>query len=1043
MKQYELKDDVFVIREYDRCPPFTSFLPGLAGADGIPVWAYYVNRGQGLCSFGIGNKDNAAMEFSPANLAYEDTARKGFRTFLRCNGSFWEPFSPLEQGEVHRDFQIHANRFSVEESNAESGLKTQAEYFTVPHEEYGALARRLSITNLLEQPVQIEGLDGMARVIPYGLKNSEFKEMANLLKSWTELRNLENSIPFYTLRGSTEDSAQVEEIRGGWFYAAFAENSPICPVYDPQAVFGEETGLSCPMVFRENGLNGVLNTPQNFENRIPCGLVPFRSELAPGETFELFTLIGFSESPAAVNARAAELCSREYFMKKREEADALTDRLTDDVDCHTAYPVFNRYIRQCYLDNFLRGGYPCNFRTADGNVPYYLYSRKHGDPERDYNFFSIAGEFYSQGNGNFRDVCQNRRNDIFFHPETGEHNIRLFFSLIQADGYNPLEVCGSTFSVKSGKEKELEALLRSMGKAQPMLRKICAGRFTPGQAVRAAKNETELPADFLENLLALCEENTEANFKEGYWSDHWMYTLDLLDGYRRIYPDKMAALLYGDTSYRFFESPVRFRPLRERCVNRNGEIRQYNAVVPDEKKKAAGFSQSGTHWLKTAQGEEYRTTLTAKLISLAVNKFICLDPQGMGIEMEGGKPGWNDAMNGLPGLFGSGMSETFSLRKLIGFLQSFCAEQPVLLHEELAKLVLSVQKSLEEMKSGELDEFHYWSRMVSLREIFRESIRFGLSGREEQIFAKTLSDLFSSMQNRVDDGIQKALVYGRKIIPTYFTYRVTEYETDKKTGEIEIKGFEAAPLPCFLEAPAKLFGWLSDEKEKQEAYRAVRASGLFDQKLNMYKTSEPIDSISMECGRIRAFTPGWLERESIFLHMEYKYLLALLKSGMYAEFFQDIPTMLIPFLPPEQYGRSTLENSSFLASSANPDPRVHGRGFVSRLSGSTTEALSMWILMFVGEKQFTLEEGELCFTLHPVLPAEFFDAKGIAECTIFSKCRLMYYNPQRKATFGEGAVKVTKIILPAGTVWQGGQIRGKAAEQLRNGEIFRIEVFLA
>ena len=30
-------------------------------------------------------------------------------------------------------------------------------------------------------------------------------------------------------------------------------------------------------------------------------------------------------------------------------------------------------------------------------------------------------------------------------------------------------------------------------------------------------------------------------------------------------------------------------------------------------------------------------------------KFSTLDPFGMGVEMEGGKPGWNDAMNGLPG----------------------------------------------------------------------------------------------------------------------------------------------------------------------------------------------------------------------------------------------------------------------------------------------------------------------------------------------------------------------------------------------------------
>ena len=49
-------------------------------------------------------------------------------------------------------------------------------------------------------------------------------------------------------------------------------------------------------------------------------------------------------------------------------------------------------------------------------------------------------------------------------------------------------------------------------------------------------------------------------------------------------------------------------------------------------------------------------------------KFSTLDPYGMGVEMEGNKPGWNDSMNGLPGLFGSGMSETYELKRLIAFI---------------------------------------------------------------------------------------------------------------------------------------------------------------------------------------------------------------------------------------------------------------------------------------------------------------------------------------------------------------------------------------
>ena len=57
-------------------------------------------------------------------------------------------------------------------------------------------------------------------------------------------------------------------------------------------------------------------------------------------------------------------------------------------------------------------------------------------------------------------------------------------------------------------------------------------------------------------------------------------------------------------------------------------------------------------------------------------------------------------------------------------------------------------------------------------------------------------------------------------------------------------------------------------------------------------------------------------------------------------------------MTPEVYGRSILENSSFIASSRNPNPNNHGRGFVARLSGTTSEMLSMYLLMMQGEKSF-------------------------------------------------------------------------------------------
>ena len=39
--------DRFLLEDFDARSTFASFLPGVAGYFGKPVWAFYVNRGQG------------------------------------------------------------------------------------------------------------------------------------------------------------------------------------------------------------------------------------------------------------------------------------------------------------------------------------------------------------------------------------------------------------------------------------------------------------------------------------------------------------------------------------------------------------------------------------------------------------------------------------------------------------------------------------------------------------------------------------------------------------------------------------------------------------------------------------------------------------------------------------------------------------------------------------------------------------------------------------------------------------------------------------
>jgi len=223
----------------------------------------------------------------------------------------------------------------------------------------------------------------------------------------------------------------------------------------------------------------------------------------------------------------------------------------------------------------------------------------------------------------------------------------------------------------------------------------------------------------------------------------------------------------------------------------------------------------------------------------------------------------------------------------------------------------------------------------------------------------------------------------------------------------------------------------------------VKNSELYDKNLKMYKTSVPIEHISMENGRIRAFTAGWLERESIFLHMEYKYLLAITKAGLWEQFYEELPTAMVAFREPEQYGRSILENSSFLASSVNPNSSIHGRGFVARLSGSTTEVISLWIAMFMGEKIFTYEKKQLQLNFEPKLAGWMFDEQGEASFMFMSKCKVTYHNPDHKSTFGKAAAKIRSIVIQdTKQEFISSYLSGELAEAVRDGKIKAILVNL-
>jgi hypothetical protein len=1029
----------FILPDFQNARAFSSFLPGIAGTLGVPLWVFYVNRGQVMAGFGVESKDHPILEFQPANKAYQMTAALGFRTFLRFDQDYYEPFSGRPSEGVRRTMFTGLNEVEIREIHPGLGLETSVLYFVLPGQPFAALVRQVTFRNVGQRPLGFEILDGLPAVISYGVGNSALKEIGRTIEAWMEVSHIESWIPFYKLDASAGDTAEVQSIEAGNFALAFSGSKLLPVIADSAIIFGVDTAFTYPERFITSGLDYVLHQPQICEGRTPCAFFGARLSLEPGQLQTLTSLYGCVTSYQVIEAHASRIASAGFIDAALEEARKLAGDLTGPIATQTASPLFDAYCRQTFLDNLMRGGWPL---ILGGRHVYHVFSRKHGDMERDYNWFVLAAEYYSQGNGNYRDVNQNRRSDVFFQPRVADFNLRLFASLIQADGYNPLVVQGTEFSVPESRRAGILAQVERPA----VLHELLSAPFTPGKLLYVAGlcGLRLPPEDFLELTLEQADQQIRADFGEGYWIDHWTYLLDQIEAYLAIYPDKKAELLFDSLPIPFYDSSTLVQPRSRRYVLANGGPRQLNALYKDPEKASLIASRSQeAHWARadSGMGEIFGLGLFAKLSLLAVLKFASRDPFGMGIEMEAGRPGWYDALNGLPGLFGSSMPEVFELLRLVDFLLESLQQTP-----RHTSLPVEAHRLIEEIIaqiSTSPDPFSLWERLSDAREAYRESIRLGFRGELVEITAPAMAEILEKMKASLNSGIERALALNDGFPPTYFACQPLEYDVLDATDSdrrpfIRVKSFQPDVLPVFLEGPVRRMKSLS-RSEALALHLKLRSGPLFDAKLKMYRVNASLHDQPHDIGRARAFSPGWLENESIWLHMSYKYLLELLKAGLYEQFYADLPTNLVPFMDPAIYGRSPLENSSFIVSSAHPDRSLHGAGFVARLSGSTAEFLSIWTLMMAGPQPFIYTDGALQLCLQPALPDWFFPDDGCLTFTFLGSIPVTYHNPEKLPTWQSRVTEYTLTLVEGEVVTiNGSTVPAPYAAMIRDGQVKEI-----
>lgn len=123
--------------------------------------------------------------------AYQQTPFTGFRTFVKgTSGSvsfesmpFAPHFSePAPAQKPNRTMTIGMNEMEISERDPVTNLRTTVLYFTVPEEEFACMVRRVTFTNEGTESMELEVIDGLAKLEPYGIPNGNLDMMGRTME---------------------------------------------------------------------------------------------------------------------------------------------------------------------------------------------------------------------------------------------------------------------------------------------------------------------------------------------------------------------------------------------------------------------------------------------------------------------------------------------------------------------------------------------------------------------------------------------------------------------------------------------------------------------------------------------------------------------------------------------------------------------------------------------------------------------------------------------------------------------------------------------
>jgi hypothetical protein len=634
-------DQYFKLTDHDEMRPFLMSIVSDSNH-----WMFLSSNG-GLTA-GRKNSELALFPYYTVDKLHDSYDITGSKTVIKVladNGSsFWEPFSFRfkDAYRITRNLykSVLGNKVVFEEINQTLGLAFRYQWCNAKN--FG-FVKKAYLKNLLHSKVTLECIDGLQNLMPFGVGAYLQNNTSNLVDAYKRSELLKPSgLGIYALSSIISDKAEPSEAlkatlvwSAGFSKPKYLLSAQQLENFRQNLTISEELDIKgergAYLVFDELTLEGnqekswliVANVNQNHNQAAKLAtevkyntqdlIKALHDDIEDGNV-SLKKLVGSADgfilsADERINARhyanvlfnimRGGIFDTGYTLEKTDFVSFLskTNKKTYNLSTNFLNGLGDNFDQLTLNQKAEASGDANLIRICQEYLPI-KFSRRHGDPSRPWNAFSIDthsevhGEKILSYEGNWRDIFQNWEALALSYPGFLQGMVYKFLNASTFDGYNPYRV------TKDGYDWEVI--------------------------------EPDNPWSYI-----------------GYWGDHQViYLLKFLEAIERFQPNQLETL-FNKEYFVYAAVPYKIKSYDEILQNPKDTIvfDEHWDTLLRQQREEIGFD--GT-LLINSQGTIHQVSFFEKVIALTLSKLSNLILGG-GIWMNTQRPEWNDANNALVG----------------------------------------------------------------------------------------------------------------------------------------------------------------------------------------------------------------------------------------------------------------------------------------------------------------------------------------------------------------------------------------------------------